>query len=365
MSSVLSGVPRTRDVLGTPFLKGECLMKQNRLKVTTIKIVILLIMLGLGVPVNASAPDFTVQAILPESQVNDDVSYFDLNLEPNQKETLELEVKNNSDQPVELELSANSAVTNINGVIDYSKSSKNTDDSMKVPFSTIATLDTTEVSLESNESKIISLIVEMPSDSIKGIILGGITVSEKEKNEENSSQVTNLFSYSIAVMISQESAELDSVIKLKGVSVEQRNKRNVIVASLQNPVAKIMNDVKVEAKIFKGTQNDPLYYTMRSDMRMAPNSTLDFGVTTNDKKLKAGVYRLEGVVTSGEESWSFEESFEITKEKANNLNETAVNLATDNTLIYVWAAFGIVVLIVVVMGMLAMKRLKKREEERK
>ncbi|WP_301389944.1 WxL protein peptidoglycan domain-containing protein, partial [Enterococcus entomosocium] len=67
--------------------------------------------------VEASAPDFSVQAVLPESQSNENVSYFDLTLAPNQEEILPIQVTNNSNEEIILELSANTATTNSNGDI--------------------------------------------------------------------------------------------------------------------------------------------------------------------------------------------------------------------------------------------------------
>lgn len=316
-----------------------------------------------GGSVQATAPGFNVQAILPESQVNKDVSYFDLQLEPNQQERLEIEISNNSDEPVEVEVSANSATTNMNGVIDYGMSNQPADESLVIPFSDIATVEESNISLASQETKTIAILVQMPDTAFEGIVLGGITVSEKRNDDEQENQVMNLFSYSLAVVISQSTTDLDSLVNLKGVQVEQRNRRNVIVASIQNPIAKILNDVSVEAKVYKGNQSDPMYHAARSDMRMAPNSTLDFGISTNDQRLQPGKYKLVLVVSSEEESWEFEQEFEITGETARELNQTAVNLATDNTVLYLWIALGISLMIIAIF--IVAKLVKKKKSEKK
>lgn len=351
---------------GLPFFKERrIIIKQKLVKLT------LAIFLTLGgtllssIPALATAPDFTVQALLPESQTNQDISYFDLHLEPSQKETLEVEIQNNSDHSMDLTVTANTAVTNMNGVIDYSVSDQKPDSSLSVSFGDIAKLESNEVTVESQESKKVTISVEMPDTALKGIILGGITIAEKPEEGKADAQVTNMFSYSLAVVISQDSTPLDSLTKLTGVTVDQRNRRSVIVASIQNPIAKIMNDVSVDAKVYKGKQTDPMYYTKQSDMRMAPNSTMDFGVTTNDKKLQAGKYRLVAVVTSGEESWTFEEDFEITSEQANKLNETAVNLAADNTAMYLWIAASVIIVLLVIISTLFWDTSKKKKRKNK
>lgn len=312
----------------------------------------------------AAAPSFNVQAILPESQTKKDISYFDLVLEPNQVETLEIEVENSSTQPMELTISANTAITNRNGVIDYGVADREPDSSLKISFSEIALIKDDTIKLEAQESKRIPIVVTLPDTPFNGIILGGISVSEKLNEEPKTDQVTNRFSYTLAVVIAQNETELGSELKLRDVQVEQRNRRNVIVASVQNPIAKIMNHVEIKAKVFKGNQTDPLYYSTQSEMRMAPNSTLDFGIATNDQRLKAGKYRLEMNVVSGEEQWDFEKSFEIKDQQARDLNETAVNLASDSTTLFLWIALGsMLALLGILVSVVLVKKRKGEQNE--
>ncbi len=69
---------------------------------------------------NTEEADFTVQAVLPENQVNQNVSYFDLLMEPGDKQTLEVVLTNKTDKPVDVQVEAITASTNRNGIIDYS-----------------------------------------------------------------------------------------------------------------------------------------------------------------------------------------------------------------------------------------------------
>lgn len=308
--------------------------------------------------VEASAPDFSVQAVLPESQSNENVSYFDLTLAPNQEEILPIQVTNNSNEEITLELSANTATTNSNGVIDYGFSNEEPDNTLPINFSEIADLDDTTITLNGNERRTIDVKISMPDKSFDGILLGGLTISEK--SQEIESQITNRFSYSLAVVINQTNKEVSPIVDLTKVNVEQRNRRSFVIGSIQNQAAMILNDVQVEAQVFEEGKDVPIYEEVRDDMRMAPNSTLPFGISTGNRPLKAGKYRLDMTVTSGEEKWQFEEEFIIEENEARELNKNAVNLETDLTSIYLAIASGVVLsLLLIIVWLVYSKRKMK------
>lgn len=306
--------------------------------------------------VEASSPDFSVQAVLPESQTNERVSYFDITLEPKQEEILAVQVTNNSEAEMTLDIGVNTATTNSNGVINYGFSDADPDDTLPINFAEIVELDEKTITLTANETRTVEAKVVMPEKSFDGILLGGITVSEQVPENEN--QITNRFSYSLAVVINQTDKEVSPTVDLTQVAVNQRNRRSVVIGSLQNQAATILNDVHVEAQVFEKGSDAPLYTETRSDMRMAPNSTLPFGISTGTKPLKAGKYQLKMVVTSGEEEWRFEKEFTITAKEAKEFNEQAVNLETDRTVVYLAIAGGVVVLLLLVIAWLVYSKKK-------
>ncbi|GEK37529.1 DUF916 and DUF3324 domain-containing protein [Enterococcus thailandicus] len=311
-----------------------------------------------GSVVEASSPDFSVQAVLPESQTNEGVSYFDINLEPKQEETLAVQVTNNSEEEMTLDIGVNTATTNSNGVINYGFSEAEPDDTLPVNFAEIVELEDQAITLAANETRTVEAKVKMPEQSFDGILLGGITVSEQVPESE--SQITNRFSYSLAVVINQTDQEISPVVDLTQVNVDQRNRRSFVIGSIQNQAAMILNDVQVEAQVFEKGNETPIYTEARGDMRMAPNSTLPFGISTGTKPLQAGDYRLKMVVASGKEEWQFEKNFTITAKEARELNEKAVNLETNRTGLYLAIASGVVVLLLLVIAWLVYSKRKKK-----
>ncbi|OTO09002.1 hypothetical protein A5882_003681 [Enterococcus sp. 4E1_DIV0656] len=305
----------------------------------------------------ASAPNFNVQAVLPSSQTNPKVSYFDVTLKPEQEENLGVIITNNTQEEMTLDININTATTNSNGVINYGFSEETPDNTLPIDFSEIATVESPTVTLAAEESRLVEVQVVMPSQSFDGVLLGGITISEQ--TEQGSTQITNRFSYALAVVIHQTDQEVLPKVDLTQVQAEQRNRRNFVVASVQNQTAMILGDVSIEAEVFKQGEDTALFTAVRSDMRMAPSSTLPFGVSTGTKPLEAGIYRMELVMTSGEDKWQFEKEFEITAKEARQLNEQAVNLETDNTRLYLIITGAVVAILVGIIGWLIYTRRKK------
>lgn len=310
---------------------------------------------------SATAPEFSVKTILTENQRDVSVSYFDLLLDKGATEELQIEITNSSERELTVGLQATTAVTNINGLIDYTIDVEEPDDSLKIDFKEITSIKENEIIIPSGESRILTALVQLPNEQVfDGILLGGLTISENglsHGSTETENQITNRFVYSIAVMIAQNEETVHPDLSLKSVEVEQRNRRNIIVGNIQNRASTIVNHFDVEATIFKEGEANPLFHEERVDMRMAPNSTLAYGVGTNNQPLSAGTYEMHMKATNGEEEWEWIESFTITNEKAREMNNSAVELEKDNTRLYLFIA-GIVIAVLFIVILVLMNREK-------
>lgn len=92
-------------------------------------------------------------------------------------------------------------------------------------------------------------------------------------------------------------------------------------------------------------------------MRMAPNSTLAYGIGTNNQPLSAVNYEMHMKATNGIEEWEWIESFTITNDTARKMNSSAVELEKDNTKMYLIIA-GAVIFILFIIILLLMNREK-------
>ncbi|MDO7485253.1 DUF916 domain-containing protein [Peribacillus frigoritolerans] len=92
-----------------------------------LSIMVLILSIGLGIVSNnevafAGTMEYSVKANIPKNQINEKLTYFDLKMAPGSKQTISLSVKNTSSEEKRIMIEPNTAITNQNGVIDYSKS---------------------------------------------------------------------------------------------------------------------------------------------------------------------------------------------------------------------------------------------------
>lgn len=104
---------------------------------------LLFVTMASGLSAQATSEDATgdigyyVRAVLPENQIDDNLTYFDLRMEPGKAQTLEVEVVNETNETITVDVAAISASTNRNGVIDY-KTPAIRDVTLVHPFSELA-----------------------------------------------------------------------------------------------------------------------------------------------------------------------------------------------------------------------------------
>ncbi|MBT2615247.1 MULTISPECIES: DUF916 and DUF3324 domain-containing protein [unclassified Bacillus (in: firmicutes)] len=335
-----------------------------------LSIMVLILLIGLGFVSNnkvafAGTMEYSVKANIPKNQVNKKLTYFDLKMAPGSKQTISLTVKNTSSEEKKIMIEPNSAITNQNGVIDYSKHGHKKDSSLKYAFSDLIS-PKQEITMKGKETKKVPFTIQMPKESFDGIILGGFYVheinKEDKKKENNKVQIKNEFSYVIGVKLTETDEVVKPKLKLNEVQAGLMNYRTVVTANLQNTEAVIINNLDVNARITKEGKKEKLHSTKKSKLSMAPNSNFDFPITWDNQKLEQGKYHLYLTVTDGNQTWKFDKMFEIKGADAKELNKTAVEVEKDYTLIFVGLALLILVLIAIIFFLLRKKRRKDIEK---
>ena len=110
----------------------------------------------------ADSNDFSVVPVLTENQNPDVLSYFELTVTSNQKQTLKIRIKNNSNESVKYNLYVNTATTNQKGIIDYSITDFEKDESLKLSLKDCLTLKEQYVDVPANSEKEVSLKLSIP-----------------------------------------------------------------------------------------------------------------------------------------------------------------------------------------------------------
>lgn len=312
---------------------------------------------------------YSVKANIPENQINKTLTYFDLKMEPKQKQDITLTVMNSSDQEETIIISPNVAVTNQNGVIDYSQSGGKLDSSIKNPLSSIIS-KRQEVKLAPKESKEVVFTLKMPDKPFEGTILGGFYIAKKENEkdlkEEKNVQIRNEFSYVIGIQIRENLDEVAPELVLNKVKPALLNYRTAVTANLQNTQATLVKELEVVAKVTKKGESKVLRETTKKNMSMAPNSNFNFPINWDNEELKPGTYQLNIVAKSGAKEWKLNKEFTISAKESKKLNKDAVELEKEEP--NWWLIIGLVVAgMVVVFSLLAFfiqKNARKKEAEK-
>lgn len=315
-------------------------------------------------PAFAAEMNFSVRAIIPTNQIDKTQTYFDLRMKPNQEQDLLVEMNNSTQKPVTVNVIPNTATTNDNGVVEYNNIAKKADRSLKYAFKDLAKVDNQTVTIPANSHQQIKVHLKMPAESFDGVILGGIYFKEKTddnlQDNRKDSQIINQYAYVIGVKLTETDTPVNPQLRLVNVKPSQVNYRNVINAQIQNYQAAIIEKMKVSGQIYRKGHSKVLYSDTRDNLRMAPNSNFNFGISLNNKEFAPGKYTFKGVATIGKQKWHFSRDFEIEGQVARSYNHKAVSLEKDYTKYYIIGGL-IVVLILIVIILILVRKLQKNK----
>ncbi|PGL72675.1 DUF916 and DUF3324 domain-containing protein [Bacillus sp. AFS055030] len=312
---------------------------------------------------SAAEMNFAVSPVMPTNQIDQSKTYFDLRMKPGQKQILNVQIKNDTNKNIVVQTKANSATTNSNGITDYSVSNSKVDDTLEIPFATIAKVKK-ETKIPAKSESTIEITIEMPNQQFDGVILGGLHFSEKEdegkaKKEDGSVQIKNKYAYVIGVLLRETDKVVKPDLKLNEVKPAQINARNVVTANLQNIKPAMLKNLSVDAKVYTEHGEKILHETMKENLRMAPNSNFDYAIDWDDQAIEPGNYRIEINASDGEQSWKWTRIYTVKSNSAEELN--TLDLNKDSKMWYVIG--GILFLLLVIFTFILIRRLKNIEKQ--
>lgn len=276
-----------------------------------------------------SSAGFTYNINYPDSQISKN-GYLDLLLKPKQEQTITLTLSNPSDEEVNVDIDIEGAKTNKNGVIDYSPNDIPDDKSSKYPFNKLLS-GPKEFKLNPKETKNVEFKLKMPDEEFDGIIVGGISLirslKDDDKTNEQGAQIKNRYRYVVPVVLRNNKNEVTPKLELQKVYPEQLNAKNTIYVDFSNINATFFDNMSVEVQISEKGKETILYQTKKNDMRMAPNTLIQFPVSMQGEKMIPGDYTAKIQVKGSKgiiENWT--QDFKITKEQADKYNERDIGL---------------------------------------
>lgn len=296
--------------------------------------VIILFAIFFGFSPHVSAADdsrqipFSMEAVLPENQRKEETSaYFDLLVQPNQLQELAVVLTNPSDKELVLKLSANSAVTNNNGIIDYTLDNGRTLVEPKYQLKNLIKLPS-KVVLGPGEKKKVSLELRIPQEPFKGVILGGIQakVDSGSTSEDTGGglQLENSFATVLGVVLSEDTSPVKPQLKLTNAKAGLSNGYLSVLANIQNTQPTMVGNLTITGLLYKKDEQNVLTQTTKKNQEMAPNSTFDFPIDLTNTPLDAGEYSLKVVAKNKTNKWVLRKTFMITEAQEKGLNKKAV-----------------------------------------
>jgi len=187
---------------------------------------------------NDDTLNFYVSPEFPESQVEGNESYFNLNMEPGSTENLTLRLQNANEQAKKIQITAHTALTNVMGVVEYGRDAEEADPTLFYSLADLIEVPEEPIELAGNETKTISVSLIMPQEKYEGFLAGGLRIteiqeeSEEETTEEEGVAIKNEFAYVVGVVVSNDRASVKPDLELLDVFADQLNYRNVISANL-------------------------------------------------------------------------------------------------------------------------------------
>ena len=332
-------------------------------------IIFLLLSISMGVTSQASEINFNVKAILPENQRSKEISYFDLRVVPGEMQTLSVELTNDTEEDVMVYASANSAITNDNGIVDYSYNDAKKDSSAVFTFSEIAKMPK-EIILPKKSTKIVECVVEIPKESFDGYVLGGLYFEQKEDKEEKSQgalAVGNRFSYVVGVLMSETDQEIKPELALNDVKATQITGNNAVIMNIQNKKPAMIKKLQLDTKLYYENETKPRYENHQESLKMAPNTNFNYKIDLKEQPFVAGNYTVKIKANDGYKDWSWERKFEIKEKEAKKYNATAINLSPDQRNSFPWIvviSIGAGILIVILGIIYYFNRKMKKEQQK-
>ncbi|EOL49941.1 DUF916 and DUF3324 domain-containing protein [Enterococcus caccae] len=323
---------------------------------------------------DASSIGYSYKIIKPENQVGN-AGYFDLRMNPEQKQIVDIELYNMTDQDLSVDLSVHSAKTNSNGVIEYGPTKLKNDPSLKYDLKDIVKVPE-KVTIPPKVTQKVAVEISMPQEKYDGYISGGIYLQKSEteaekKASESAQGVVNKYAFIVGMLLSESDTKVQPELSFNKIYAGLTNYRNTFLVDFTNTEATYVEGMTVDAQIFKKGSDDVLYETKKENYRMAPNSAMSFPINLNGESFIAGDYVGRIRVTAGDKKWEWQEEFKITQKDADKYNAEDVSLIQDrgiNWKMILMIAGGILViflLIYLVTRAVSNKQKKKRKKTKK
>lgn len=262
---------------------------------------------SLAEPVHADGVTYSVMPQLPNNQIDRSAGYYDLLVKPGATQTLRMTITNQDTATHRYRVSPNRAVTNANGVIDYSRHGSPASADLAVNIEQLFSAPQT-VTIPAGGSQTVRVKLTVPKQRFTGVVLGGLYVTQVAEADAKTKQgvgFTNRFAYATAVQLQMSRKAVAPQLTLTKVQPTSKQQTPPLTATLANIKPTVVHDLSVTAKLTHQGASKPALTASKTQLSMAPNSTLAFALGQPGQRLKAGRYTLTLTAKTDTTTWRF------------------------------------------------------------
>ena len=278
--------------------------------------------------VKADIDGLTVTPLIGDSDVTD---RFQIIGDSNSERTLEISLSNFGIRRLHLEVVPTNATTSMDGKIVYTDDVKAGQYGLKYAFSDM--VKPQKVTLAPNKTKDLKFKVKLPSEKVKGLVLGGFSIRSRDSAVHGTADVP--------VWLTDDNKPVGGILSLHNLSLDVINKKPHIIVNLQNKEPGMMKNVIVHVTVKRKSWLDRFNLgpkTMSADLtypKVAPNSRIPVDFDQNTTPIQAGKYVVKGAARSGKATWTFHKTYTITQDQANDINKRCKGLIYNKTTTYI------------------------------
>jgi preprotein translocase subunit SecG len=334
--------------------------------------------------VNASTnTNFTIQKVPAKNEISQDSSFFDLKLAPGQKQTIEMIIRNISNQEITVFNQIFTTFTNANGEIDYTQANNEEyDASLKIKMRDIANVRESQIEtvIPAHSQKNVFVDIEVPENAEDGVILGSWHFQQPTNKENNQQQegmsITSEYAYAVAIKLTVNKEIAEPNLNLLNITTGTNNYRKAFLAQIQNNMPALTTRVEIVGRITRRGSLETLYENTMDSVNFAPNSNFQFPVFLGQDQMRAGEYTFRAKATTNDpkngftgKSWEWNMDFTVLPEEALRANTEALNdpVPKKDWATYLreyWWILAICLAVLLVVIILILKRKKDKADKK-
>lgn len=306
---------------------------------------------------------FSVAAKIPNNQIDQHNSYFDLKMTRGRQQQIQTTIYNVTNADIKVRTAIHTAYKNGNGIIEYVTPTKSYDPSLKYRMDQITKIQgPTTITIPANGSKVVTATVTMPKQAVNGVILGGWyfkrVANKVTGSVKGSMNIANQYSYVIGLKYTAGIVPQPQ-LKLDTITAGMQNYRRGVFPQLRNVTAVIVPKLTITARLTSKNSGKVIKNFTQKNVQLAPNSVYKVPILTGTNRLQAGSYHVRLVAKNTDHRWVFDKDFVISTAAADKYNQASVdNSGMSVGWFILFGALGM--LIIGLIGLLIFFWIKKR-----